>query len=154
MTYLELGISLVERLDDPWNEQYTLCRDLFTLGADVGRIIGHLKRSATMIEAVIRQGRSIEEKRPACRLKVEIFGVRDSGEAISLAKSFLRETGYKFPAHPNMRHFVLEFSRTWLLVRKFEALMFLPVMEDGTLIHRMQLLSSMVTHAQILGDKV
>lgn len=155
MKFLEVGISLVERLDDPWNEQYALCRDLFSFGADVGRTIGHFERSESMIEVVIRHSRSMEEKHKACRLNVEIVGASAKhGDAIKLAVSFLRETGDNFPTRPKARHFVLEFSRTRLLVKKFESLLFLPVMRDRTLIHRMQLMSSILKHAQLARDKL
>lgn len=157
MKCLRVGMMLLKKfLTDPWGEEYALCHALFFAGAEVGISSGALTEGEEIVDEVIRNSQSKEEKLHAYCCKVKIAGVLGrSREAIDVAISVLRENGQRFPKKPSAWHVVLELLRTkrWVRRMKDDEFMSLPLQNDATRKYEMNLMSCIVSRAQMVQDK-
>jgi len=131
-----------------WREEYDLTLAIFNAAAEVAYANGDFELVEARVGAVMKFGRSFEDKLQANCTKLCLLGSTDTiDEAVELGFALLDELGEPFPKKPSRANILYSMFKTKSLLKgkSDEVLLRSPVMTDGRVIAAMQVLNILFT---------
>jgi len=118
--YLQSGIQFLG--DKRWSQCYTLCLTLHSKLAQLESSVGRREESEKLVDIILKNAKSFDDKLPAYATLVESLGVGGKlQESLKLAYEVLDGLGEAFPKKTTGRHFQRTVQRDALLTRRLLA---------------------------------
>ena len=129
--HLNLAIDLLPRR--PWRDDYFLSLDLYNAAAEVEYCIGNFDRMDELIDEVLQNGRTNQDKMRATMTRIFAQSSRDQlNEATKLGLATLRDLSVSLPPRVSLIRLIFQAARTKRMLRKLsdEEILNLPSMVD------------------------
>ena len=129
--YFEAGISLLH--SDPWNQQYSLCLELFEMSAVVDLMDGNVETVSMKLDCILSNSKSFDDSINARALRSKFLASQGQfGEAIKEIVFVLSTLGEDFPGDINSSYLLNEIRVTQTILKDTtkDTLLNLPPMED------------------------
>ena len=129
--YFEAGISLLH--SDPWNQQYSLCLELFEMSAVVDLMDGNVETVSMKLDCILSNSNSFDDSLNARALRAKFLASQGQfGEAIKEIVFVLSTLGEDFPGDINSSYLLNEIRVTQTILKDTtkDTLLNLPPMED------------------------
>ena len=155
LNYLQFGIHLLDP-ETMWNDHYELCLELHSLAAEIGYCIGNFEFSNKMIQVVLVNGRTIEDK--ASVYYSEINSLKSQAmalQSIDKGVSILQELGAEVKRQPTMFTIFGEIVKTKRLLhgKSDNFILSLPLLEgDARVIMITTILYRLMSAAYQVGE--
>jgi predicted ATPase len=129
--YFEAGISLLH--SDPWNQQYSLCLELFEMSAVVDLIDGNVETVSMKLGCILSNSKSFDDSLNARALRAKFLA--SQGQFVQAAKEIvevLSALGEDFPGDISSSYLLSEISVTQTILEDTskDSLLNLPPMEN------------------------
>ncbi|MDE3253995.1 MAG: AAA family ATPase, partial [Bacteroidota bacterium] len=144
--YFETGIQLLQQ--DPWLNQYELCRDLYTHATEAAYLNADFAVMDKMYKAVLSNARDLLEKVKPYEIRILAYKAENKLlDAIQTGLEVLSQLGEKFPARPGMLHVMTDLVKTKIKLgrKNNETLQALPVMENEYKIAAMRIMADIAS---------
>jgi len=152
-SYFEAGLNLLD--EEMYMLNMPLVIDLHTLFAQSLYCQGNFDRCMEVLEDLLAQSVTVEEKLPAYFIKLTILFVTNRhAEGMPLTQQVFKELGFSlFPKKTNMAHVIKDLIKTKAIVKKHKgSIINLPLCTDQSRKIAMGLLDIMVGITYILND--
>ena len=129
--YFEAGISLLH--SDPWNQQYSLCLELFQMSAVVDLMDGNVETVSMKLDCILSNSKSFDDSLYARALRAKFLASQGQfGEAIKEIVGVLSTLGEDFPGDITSSYLLNEISVTQTILKDTtkDTLLNLPPMKD------------------------
>ncbi len=153
--YLKCGIRLLDP-DTMWSAHYDLCLGLHSLAAHTEYCIGDFERSGAMVQSILVNARSIQDKVSAYYAEIDALSAQANQTlAIEKGMSILRLLGEKVRRKPTTFNILLQLAKTRLMLcgKTDEFILSLQLLDnDKLLIALMTILNKIQAAAFISGE--
>lgn len=130
--HLNLAIDLLPKRH--WRDDYFLSLDLYNAAAEVEYCNGNFGRMDELIDAVLQNGRSEQDKMRATMTRIFAQSSRDLLlEATELGLATLRDLSISLPPRVSMFRLIINAAKTKRMLKRFSdsEILSLPAMEDN-----------------------
>ncbi|MGK7919363.1 MAG: AAA family ATPase [Trichodesmium sp.] len=151
--YAKTGLALLG--EKGWQRQYEISRKFHELGAELASLCGDFPAMEKLIETAMVRIHSLPEQVNIYRIKIQANGYQNQLiEAITVAQQFLEQFDITFPENPSEEEIQQAIVEVEQLTRdkSIEELTNLPMMIDGEKRAIVQIASSIMATAYILGS--
>jgi histidine kinase len=147
-THLHLAISLLGRRH--WRDQYLLSLNLYDTAAEVENCNGNFEQVDKLIQEVLDNARSHEDKLRSLTLSMYSFGCRHQlAKAISIGRSILRSIGFALPSSTTLPTIFYELFKTKRRLHNLsnQDILSLPLMRDSKAQVAIQVITFMIFYS-------
>ncbi len=151
--YTSVGLSLLGSAS--WQYSYEMTLSLYELAAEVAFLCGNLTQMEELIDVVIVEAHSLEEKVNVYRLKIQAHTSQNKlVAAIHIGKQFLQQLDVIFPEIPTFKDVEQEIGEIRELIgeKKIEELVNLPVITDRAKLAIIQIANIMIPATIVSGS--
>jgi predicted ATPase len=152
--YLNLGIELLGTR--AWRDEYTLTLALHDAAAEMNMCAGNFDAIESLIESVLQNSRSADDRIQAQATKIYAMGLNDrQNDGVVYGIGVLSHLGVRFPRIKNKRAVKSELQSVYRLLQGMtnDHILNLPIIEDETVLSTLQILSAVrVLHCFCFGD--
>jgi predicted ATPase len=141
--YLNLGIELLGTR--AWRDEYALTLALHDAAAEMNMCAGNFDAIESLIESVLKNARSADERIQAQATKIYAMGLNDrQNDGVVYGIGVLSHLGVRFPRMKSQRAVKSELQSVYRLLRGMtnDHILNLPIMEDESVLATMRILST------------
>jgi predicted ATPase len=141
--YLNLGIELLGTR--AWRDEYALTLALHDAAAEMNMCAGNFDAIESLIESVLKNSRSADDRIQAQATKIYAMGLNDrQNDGVMYGIGVLSHLGVRFPRIKSKRAVKSELQSVYRLLRGMtnDHILNLPIIEDETVLATMQILSA------------
>ena len=152
--FAEGGYNLLPK-ENRWDDNYDLSLELLSLSLSMYYACGDFEKTGAMIEEVIANAKTTEDKIHAFHVKIDLLGSRgDLTGGIVEGRALLQKLGIDFPPQPTMKQIVSVREEAGKLRgdRDLSSICDLPMMTDKFTVESLRVLEIISIYAWHSGD--
>ncbi len=146
LEYFEIGISLLT--PNAWEDQYELCRDLYTEATEAAYLSGDFAIMDKHYQIVLGNVKNLLEKVKPYEVRILAYKAENKLlDAINTGLELLKELGEDFPRKPTMVHVMMDLVKTKMKLagKDNDKLSALPTMTDENKIAAMRIMADIAS---------
>ncbi|TAD83443.1 MAG: GAF domain-containing protein [Bacteroidetes bacterium] len=146
LDYFQIGLSLLKT--NPWQTQYTLCRNLHTEATEAAYLCGDFETMDGYYKQLLANTANLLEKVKPYEIRILAYKAENKLlDAINTGLELLKQLGENFPANPGMANVMLDLIKTKIKLsgKNNDQLSALPAMHNEEKLAAMRIMADIAS---------